>query len=76
MAKYLLEQGADVNALGGDLVATPLHWAVRPGHVSMVRTLVEAGADLELSDRQGFTPLHTAAQVGLKRYVMSTAGVP
>jgi len=76
VAKYLLEQGADVNALGGDLVATPLHWAVRPGHVSMVRTLIEAGADLELRDRQGFTPLHTAAQVGLKRFAMSTAGVP
>jgi ankyrin repeat protein len=27
--KYLLEQGAEVDALGGDLVATPMQWAAR-----------------------------------------------
>lgn len=25
--KYLLEQGAEVDALGGDLLATPMQWA-------------------------------------------------
>jgi len=25
--KYLLDQGAEVDALGGDLVATPMQWA-------------------------------------------------
>ena len=28
-AKFLLEHGADVDAIGGDLSATPLHWAAR-----------------------------------------------
>lgn len=27
--KYLLEQGAEVDAIGGDLSATPMHWAAR-----------------------------------------------
>lgn len=27
--RYLLDAGADVDALGGDLVATPLQWAAR-----------------------------------------------
>ncbi|KAA1475760.1 hypothetical protein DENSPDRAFT_444704 [Dentipellis sp. KUC8613] len=29
--RYLLEQGAEVDALGGDLVATPMQWAARGG---------------------------------------------
>ncbi|TFK90891.1 ankyrin [Polyporus arcularius HHB13444] len=31
--RYLLEQGAEVDALGGDLVATPLQWAARNGYL-------------------------------------------
>ncbi|ORY76495.1 hypothetical protein BCR35DRAFT_252388, partial [Leucosporidium creatinivorum] len=27
--KLLLERGAEVDAVGGDLMATPLHWAAR-----------------------------------------------
>lgn len=27
--RYLLDQGAEVDAVGGDLVATPLQWAAR-----------------------------------------------
>lgn len=27
--RYLLEQGAEVDALGGDLLATPMQWAAR-----------------------------------------------
>lgn len=27
--RYLLDQGAEVDALGGDLVASPLQWAAR-----------------------------------------------
>ena len=26
---YLLEQGADVDAIGGELLATPMQWAAR-----------------------------------------------
>ncbi|KAI6176606.1 Palmitoyltransferase [Aphelenchoides bicaudatus] len=36
VAKLLIERGAEVNAIGGVLVSTPLHWSARHGHASMV----------------------------------------
>ncbi|CAB4409645.1 unnamed protein product [Rhizophagus irregularis] len=38
VAKYLIENGAEVNAFGGELVATPLHWAARNGHLPIQAT--------------------------------------
>lgn len=64
MAKLLLERGADVNAIGGVLSSTPLHWAARHGHSHMVGLLVQHGANPEIRDGEGFTPLHIAAQFG------------
>lgn len=29
IAKYLMDHGAEVDAIGGELVATPLHWCTR-----------------------------------------------
>ena len=29
VARFLIDAGADVNAVGSDLMATPLHWAAR-----------------------------------------------
>ena len=29
VAKYLIDNGAEVNATGGELIATPLHWSAR-----------------------------------------------
>ena len=62
VAQRLIEHGADVDAVGGDLMATPLLWAVRPGHLAMCRILIQAGASANVRDRQGFTALHLAAQ--------------
>ncbi|RPD63410.1 hypothetical protein L227DRAFT_388652 [Lentinus tigrinus ALCF2SS1-6] len=36
--RYLLEQGAEVDALGGDLVATPMQWAARSRCARLART--------------------------------------
>ncbi|VDO90755.1 unnamed protein product [Heligmosomoides polygyrus] len=55
---------ANVNAVGGVLASTPLHWAARQGHVLMVAFLVINGAQVEKRDVEGFTPLHVAAQFG------------
>ena len=33
--------GAVVDVLGGDLLATPLHWAIREGHLPMVVLLMK-----------------------------------
>uniref|UniRef100_A0A4W3JBX9 Palmitoyltransferase n=1 Tax=Callorhinchus milii TaxID=7868 RepID=A0A4W3JBX9_CALMI len=62
LVKYYISKGAIVDQLGGDLNATPLHWATRHGHLSMVVTLMKYGADPSLVDREGFTCLHLAVQ--------------
>ncbi|KAK4045971.1 palmitoyltransferase akr1 [Microbotryomycetes sp. JL201] len=58
--KLLLEQGAHVDAIGGDLRATPLHWAARNGHVNVVHLLLQYDADPTLLDSQSFNALHLA----------------
>jgi len=64
IAQYLLDNGAQVDATGGDLVSTALQWAVRQGHDLMIHTLTKAGASLNVRDAQNFTALHLAAQYG------------
>jgi len=41
---------------------TLLHHAVMWGHVDVVRVLCDTGADVNLSNYRGFTPLHLAAE--------------
>ena len=43
---------------------TPLHLAVKAGHVEIVKILCENGACLGISDLEGRTPLHYAADRG------------
>ncbi|XP_059508175.1 palmitoyltransferase ZDHHC13-like isoform X2 [Stegostoma tigrinum] len=62
LVKYYVSKGAIVDQLGGDLNSTPLHWATRQGHLSMVVLLMKYGADPSLVDREGFTCLHLAVQ--------------
>lgn len=56
----LISRGAQVDAYGGELVATPLMWAARNGRVYVVHLLVSHGADPSLVDAQGFNTLHLA----------------
>lgn len=39
---------------------TPLHWAAQHGHVEVVQTLIDNGADVNARDVFGRTPLHLA----------------
>ncbi|CAG0890076.1 unnamed protein product [Cyprideis torosa] len=64
IAAMLIREGALVDALGGELKATPLHWATRQGHLSMVVLLMEHGADPSLRDCEGCACLHVAASHG------------
>ncbi|XP_058804479.1 palmitoyltransferase Hip14-like isoform X2 [Phymastichus coffea] len=67
--KYLLSKGAIVDAIGGDLQSTPLHWAIRQGHLNTVVALMKAGADPSVRDYAGFSCIHRAAQFGYTHIV-------
>jgi palmitoyltransferase len=56
---YLIEQGADVNAIGGNSVATPLQWATRNGLVKVIDLLIQHGANPRLFDTEGYNSLHS-----------------
>ena len=43
---------------------TPMHTAVSRNHASVVKALIEGGADLEARNRSGVAPLHVAAANG------------
>ncbi|CAG8612278.1 723_t:CDS:2 [Cetraspora pellucida] len=60
VAKYLIDNGAEIDAYGGDLIATPLHWASRNGHLPSVTLLINHSANPCLRDSQGFDCLHLA----------------
>ena len=52
----------NVNAKGGKLMATPLHYATVHGHTPVVERLLDKGADVGLTDANGETPLDYAAK--------------
>jgi len=62
LAEYYLSAGAVIDAIGGDLKSTPLHWAIRQGHQSMVALLMKHGADPMLADCDGCSAIHIAAK--------------
>jgi palmitoyltransferase ZDHHC13/17 len=61
---FLLEKGAVVDAVGGELNATPLHWATRQGHLGACVQLLQAGADPTIRDTEGSSCIHIAGQFG------------
>lgn len=60
LVKYYISKGAIVDQLGGDLNSTPLHWAIRQGHLPMVIQLMRYGADPSIADGEGYRALHLA----------------
>ncbi|KAJ6172408.1 hypothetical protein N7470_001475 [Penicillium chermesinum] len=64
MCKFLLDSGADVNAKGGESVATPAMWATQRSLYYIVDLLLQYGADPLLTDVQGFNMFHLATVDG------------
>ena len=66
LAKLLLEKGADINYHKPDMVfpyaSTPVTEAARSNDFSMVRWLVEQGADITIADKYGDRPYTVAVQ--------------
>ncbi|KAF8498213.1 ankyrin repeat-containing domain protein [Russula emetica] len=56
---YLIDKGAEVNALGDSLPATPLQWAAHKGLVEIMDLLIQHGANPCLVDSQDFSCLHS-----------------
>lgn len=63
IVKYLIEKGADVNAVEKDKW-TALHLATKNGHLKMVKHLIEKGIEINSTNGNGSTALHMAAQYG------------
>jgi ankyrin repeat protein len=63
VARFLVENGADVNAKNND-DDTPLHGAALNGYVDVARFLVENGADVNAKDKNGKTPIDIAREKG------------
>eukprot|EP01125_Pyxidicula_operculata_P015009 TRINITY_DN5071_c0_g1_i1.p1 TRINITY_DN5071_c0_g1~~TRINITY_DN5071_c0_g1_i1.p1 ORF type:complete len:271 (-),score=59.99 TRINITY_DN5071_c0_g1_i1:131-943(-) len=53
-----IQDGADINERDWDRGNTPLHWASASGHLDSIEVLLEYGADVNISNKHGRTPLH------------------
>ncbi len=68
--RLLLEHGADANKVDHDDGKTPLMIAAEKGHLQIIHVLQKHGADLsrgnekEEGPREGYLPLHYAAEAG------------
>lgn len=57
IVNLLLDNGANINAKGGQEQATALFSAAQQHHVAVVKLLLERGADATIRDRRGNSPL-------------------
>ena len=74
----LLTRGAKIEARGGKLDATPLHWAAARGAIRAAVVLLRHGALLQAKDIEGNTALHIAAgrnHAALTAILTARAGV-
>ncbi|GLB45329.1 hypothetical protein LshimejAT787_2100890 [Lyophyllum shimeji] len=71
MVRFLISQGASVNAsyFGEDITA--LHFAATSGNNELVDVLLEVGADIDACTRMGVTPLSLASWHGHEPIVRS-----
>jgi len=63
MKRYIAE-GADVNAPDESMNISPLAWSVSHGQTEATRLLIKSGAEVDIKDDNGSTPLHSAVVFG------------
>ncbi len=65
ITRYLLLKGADPNISSQNgYTVYPIHSAVASNYNMIAKMLLEAGADVNVTQMSGLTPLHSAAQNG------------
>ncbi len=62
---YLVEDGVDVDSRDEEDGDTALLYAILHGHMRTAAVLLEAGANVNLADKHGHTPMSCACQYGL-----------
>ncbi len=61
--KLLLKMDVDINQAGPKTGKTAMHYAAQKGHLKVVEMLITSGANIDLKDKDGATPLDLALQV-------------
>lgn len=65
LAEFLLKSGANPSLPSNNAFkVAPLHSAAASKNVKIAKMLIEAGADVNAKQQEGFTPLHSAAHNG------------
>jgi uncharacterized protein len=65
VAEYLIQEGAELNTPSKNPMAVrPIHSSVAAQHMRISELLLEAGAEVDCYQKDGYTPLHEAAGNG------------
>ena len=57
MVRIMIREGEDLNEVTNHMGNTPMHFAARNGHYLVVKYLLELGAQGDIVNKQGLTPL-------------------
>jgi hypothetical protein len=64
-----VRNGLDVNKPDASIGATPLAWAAMLGDADSAKLLLDGGASVDATSRDGSTPLHSAAFLGRAKVI-------
>jgi ankyrin repeat protein len=65
VVEYLIKEGAELNTPSKNpMLVRPIHSAVAARHMRITEFLLEAGAEVDCYQKDGYTPLHEAAGNG------------
>ena len=74
LLRLVLEHGGDVDARNPQTGTTPLVQALLSPRADQYRVLLDAGADPDIADRNGDTPLHVAARTNNGGAILALLG--